>query len=61
MLSAYALVNASNPHLLFNSTNLPYAKHTLVVSNLGPHDEAGAGNAFLFDFLQTTVQIAAAG
>jgi hypothetical protein len=59
--SAHAAVNASNPHLLFSTTSLQYSPHTLKLTNLGARDgDAGAQN-FLFDYLQTTVQLAPAG
>jgi hypothetical protein len=61
ILSAYASTNASNPHLLYSNSSLPYANHTLKVTNLGAQNgDQGAGN-FLFDYLLATTEIAPSG
>lgn len=57
VLSAHLETNATTPYLLYGAGNLTYAQHTLVLRNLG----ATSGNAFLFDFLQATIQVAPAG
>ncbi|GLB44458.1 hypothetical protein LshimejAT787_1700850 [Lyophyllum shimeji] len=59
--SAYAPTNASGPVLLFGSKTLAYAPHTLTLRNLGAKDGDKGGNGFLFDYLQTTVQLAPTG
>ena len=58
--SAHASSNASG-YLLYSTTNLTYDNHTLKVINLGAKDGDNGGNAFLFDYLETTVQLAPAG
>lgn len=60
VLSAHASQNATN-YLLYSSTNLTYSNHTLKVTNLGAKDNDNGGNQFLFDYLDTTVQLAPAG
>jgi len=58
--TAHAPQNVSG-HLLFNTTSLEYANHTLKMTNLGAQSGDDGGNQFLFDYLQTTVQLAPAG
>ena len=61
VLTAYAANNASTPYLLFGANNLTYAFHQLVLRNLGAKNGDAGGNEMLFDFIQTTVQLAPAG
>jgi hypothetical protein len=61
ILSAYSSSNTSTPHLLYGANNLTYGPHELAIRNLGKRGEDAGGNNFLFDFLQTTVQMAPAG
>lgn len=60
VLSAHLETNATTPYLLYGASNLTYAQHTLALRNLGAKSNA-SGNAFLFDFLQATIQVAPAG
>jgi hypothetical protein len=63
-LSAYApdaVKDSEKPHLLFGKGDLAYAPHTLVLRNLGKTGDDKGGDAFLLDFLRTTVQLAPAG
>lgn len=60
-LSAYAAENGTTPHLLYKSDTLAYTTHTLTLTNKGALDGDAGGNAFLFDFLYLTVQMAPAG
>lgn len=61
ILSAHASSNASIPHLLYSNSSLPYANHTLKVTNLGAlNGDQGAGK-FLFDYLLATTEIAPTG
>ena len=60
-MSAYAASNASTPHLLFGASNLTYGFHELLLRNLGAKSGDAGGNELLFDFIQTTVQLAPAG
>ncbi|KAG5643656.1 hypothetical protein DXG03_000536 [Asterophora parasitica] len=59
--SAYAANNVSGSFLLFGASNLTYAPHTLTLRNLGAKNGDAGGNALLFDYLRTTVQLAPAG
>ncbi|KAJ7660454.1 hypothetical protein B0H17DRAFT_1095417 [Mycena rosella] len=59
--SAYAASNASAPYMLYGAANLTYAAHTLTLRNLGKQGADAGGDALLFDFLRTTVQLAPAG
>ncbi|KAF7365659.1 hypothetical protein MVEN_00439500 [Mycena venus] len=59
--SAYAAANVSLPYLLYSADNLTYAAHTLTLRNLGKQGADAGGDAFLFDFLRATVQLAPAG
>ncbi|KAJ6624379.1 hypothetical protein B0H10DRAFT_737973 [Mycena sp. CBHHK59/15] len=59
--SAYASNNASAPYLLYGTDSLAYAAHTLVLRNLGKQGSDAGGDAFLFDFLRATAQLAPAG
>ncbi|KAF5366706.1 hypothetical protein D9758_006444 [Tetrapyrgos nigripes] len=59
--SAYSSSNGSTPHLLYEASNLTYGAHQLTLRNLGAQDGDAGGNAFLFDFLRFTVQLAPAG
>jgi len=61
VLSAYASSNASTPYLLFGANNLTYGFHELVLRNLGAKNNDKGGNQLLFDFLQTTAQLAPEG
>ena len=61
VLTAYAANNASTPYLLFGANNLTYGFHQLVLRNLGAKNGDAGGNEMLFDFIQTTVQLAPAG
>jgi hypothetical protein len=58
--TAHASQNTSG-HLLFSTTSLKYDNHTLKVTNLGAQSGDDGGNQFLFDYLQSTVQLAPAG
>lgn len=58
--TAYSSTNASNPYLLYGANNLTYANHVLILRNLGAGNE-GEGGSLLFDFLDTTVQLAPSG
>lgn len=58
--SAHASANASS-YLLYCNNSLTYGYHTLKVTNLGAKDGDNGGNAFLFDYLDTTVQLAPSG
>ncbi|KAG6898996.1 hypothetical protein C0993_001919 [Termitomyces sp. T159_Od127] len=60
-LSAYATSNSSGSTLLYGTNNLTYAFHTLTLRNVGAKNEDVGGNTFLFDYLQTTIQLAPAG
>ncbi|KAG6896780.1 hypothetical protein C0992_006130 [Termitomyces sp. T32_za158] len=60
-LSAYAANNSSGPTLLYGASNLTYAAHTLTLRNVGAKNGDAGGNTLLFDYLQTTVQLAPAG
>jgi hypothetical protein len=53
--------NASKP--LFAASNLTYANHNLVLRNLGARADVGdkGGDAFLLDYIQSTIQLAPAG
>ena len=61
--SAYreSAVNAST--LLFAASNLTYANHKLVLRNLGARLDVGdkGGDAFLLDYIHSTIQLAPAG
>lgn len=59
--SAYLATNSSAPSLLFSTTNLTYGSHSLILKNLGAKEGDAGGNVLLFDYLQTTVQVAPAG
>ncbi|KZP17380.1 hypothetical protein FIBSPDRAFT_830620 [Athelia psychrophila] len=58
--TAYAAANATN-YLLFGTSGLTYDNHTLKVTNLGAQGGDKGGDDLLFDYLQTTVQLAPAG
>lgn len=58
--TAYASTNATN-YLLYGTSGLTYDNHTLKVTNLGSQSGDEGGDEFLFDYLQTTVQLAPAG
>ena len=58
--TAHAAANATN-YLLFGTSGLTYDNHTLKVTNLGAQSCDEGGNKLLFDYLQTTVQLAPAG
>ncbi|KAG6901555.1 hypothetical protein C0995_010612 [Termitomyces sp. Mi166 len=60
-LSGYAPNNASGPTLLYSASNLTYASHTLTLRNVGAKNGDAGGNTLLFDYLQTTIQLAPAG
>lgn len=60
-LSAYAAENGTTPHLLYKTDSLAYTTHTLTLTNKGALDGDAGGNAFLFDYLDLTVQMAPAG
>ncbi|KAK0504460.1 hypothetical protein EDD18DRAFT_1276388 [Armillaria luteobubalina] len=60
-LSAYSSNNASEPYLLYGSSALEYANHTLTIKNVGAKGSDGGGNEFLFDFLRMTVQLGPKG
>ncbi|KAF8900121.1 hypothetical protein CPB84DRAFT_1048079 [Gymnopilus junonius] len=49
--------------LLFAASNLTYANHVIIVRNLGALPGAGdkGGDAFLLDYIDTTIQLAPAG
>jgi len=53
--------NASTP--LFAASNLTYANHNLVLRNLGARPDVGdkGGDAFLLDYIQSTIQLAPTG
>ena len=53
----------SSSKLLYSSTNLTYANHNIILRNLGakPEDGDKGGNAFLLDYIQSTIQLAPAG
>ncbi|KAI3618244.1 hypothetical protein WG66_005685 [Moniliophthora roreri] len=59
--SAYAAQNVSTPYLLYEASNLAYAKHTLRLKNLGKQDQDQSGNGLLLDFIRSTVQLAPEG
>lgn len=59
--SAYSATNSSTPSLLFGANNLTYGSHSLILKNLGAKEGDAGGNALLFDYLQTTVQVAPTG
>ena len=61
--SAYQTVNATSSSLLYFASNLTFANHNLVLRNLGAVSSNGdkGGNAFLLDYLSTTIQLAPAG
>jgi hypothetical protein len=58
--TAHAPQNASD-YLLFSTTSLTYDNHTLKVTNLGAQNGDNGGNQLLFDYLETTVQLAPPG
>ncbi|PBK63086.1 hypothetical protein ARMSODRAFT_942751 [Armillaria solidipes] len=60
-LSAYSSNNASEPYLLYGSSALEYANHTLTLKNVGAKGSDGGGNGFLFDYLRMTVQLGPKG
>ncbi|KAK7696438.1 hypothetical protein QCA50_001095 [Cerrena zonata] len=60
-LSAYATENGTAPVALFSTNSLSYSNHQLTIKNLGKQGQDGGGNAFMFDSLQNTVQVAPAG
>lgn len=61
--SAYQTVNATSSSLLYFASNLTFANHNLVLRNLGAVSSNGdkGGNAFLLDYISTTIQLAPAG
>ena len=61
ILNGTAFRNASSTgsHLLFGNSKLEYGNHQIVLRNLG--STANSGNALLFDYIQTTIQLAPAG
>ena len=61
--SAYKATSDNSSTLLYSSTNLTYANHNIVLRNLGAKPAVGdkGGNAFLLDYIQSTVQLAPAG
>ncbi|KAF7327082.1 hypothetical protein MKEN_00284000 [Mycena kentingensis (nom. inval.)] len=59
--SAYVASNASAPFILYSTSALAYAPHTVTLRNLGKQDADAGGDAFLLDFIRTTVQLAPAG
>jgi len=61
--SAYRESAANSSTLLFAASNLSYAHHNLVLRNLGARPDAGdkGGDAFLLDYIQSTIQLAPAG
>ncbi|KAG5337939.1 hypothetical protein C0989_008639, partial [Termitomyces sp. Mn162] len=60
-LSAYAANDVSEQTLLYGTSNLSYAFHTLILRNVGAKNADAGGNALLFDYLRTTIQLAPAG
>ncbi|KIJ44171.1 hypothetical protein M422DRAFT_228862 [Sphaerobolus stellatus SS14] len=64
IVNAHLDDDAPNPYLFYGTKTLAYVPHTLVLRNLGSKNTTaaalGAGNAFLFDFLRTTIQVAPA-
>ncbi|KAF8816883.1 hypothetical protein BYT27DRAFT_7076140 [Phlegmacium glaucopus] len=53
----------SSSKLLYSSTSLTYAKHHVVLRNLGAKPEVGdkGGDAFLLDYIRSTIQLAPSG
>ncbi|KAG5717957.1 hypothetical protein E4T56_gene1716 [Termitomyces sp. T112] len=47
--------------LLYGTSNLSYAFHTLILRNVGAKNADAGGNALLFDYLRTTIQLAPVG
>ncbi|KAJ2927990.1 hypothetical protein H1R20_g9115, partial [Candolleomyces eurysporus] len=62
-VSAYAASESTSPTLLYSTSNLTYARHSLALTNVGAVSSAGdaGGDAFLLDFIQWTIQAAPAG
>lgn len=58
--TAHASANTTN-YLLFGTSGLTYDNHSLKVMNLGAQNGDEGGNQLLFDYLETTVQLAPAG
>ncbi|KAF8970708.1 hypothetical protein BDZ97DRAFT_1724941 [Flammula alnicola] len=61
--SAYRASSDNASKLLFAASNLTYANHNIVLRNLGARPEVGdkGGDAFVLDFIQSTIQVAPAG
>jgi hypothetical protein len=59
--TAHASANGTTPTLLYANDNLPYAFHTVTLKNLGDQAGGSNGKTLLFDYLQTTVQLAPQG
>lgn len=60
--SAYQPVSDNTSQILFAASNLTYANHNIVLRNLGAQSSAGdkGGDAFLLDFIDSTIQVAPA-
>ncbi|KAF4612336.1 hypothetical protein D9613_003937 [Agrocybe pediades] len=61
--SAYRADAKNTTTLLYAANNLTFADHTIVLRNLGALKDSGdqGGDAFLLDFIQSTIQLAPAG
>ena len=61
--SAYRESADNTSTLLFAVSNLTYANHNLVLRNLGARPDIGdkGGDAFLLDYIHSTIQLASAG
>jgi hypothetical protein len=61
--SAYRESADNTSTLLFAASNLTYANHNLVLRNLGARPDIGdkGGDAFLLDYIHSTIQLAPAG
>ncbi|KAF8812745.1 hypothetical protein BYT27DRAFT_7086447 [Phlegmacium glaucopus] len=61
--SAYRESSDNSSTLLYSSTSLTYANHNIILRNLGAKPEVGdkGGDAFLIDYIQSTIQLAPAG
>ncbi|PPR05431.1 hypothetical protein CVT26_011309 [Gymnopilus dilepis] len=61
--SAFRESASDKTTLLFSASNLTYANHNIILRNLGASANAGdkGGDAFLLDYIDTTIQLAPAG
>jgi hypothetical protein len=58
--TAFRATPSNGSYLLFSTSDLTYGNHQIVLRNLGASTASG-GNAFLLDYIQSTIQLAPKG